>query len=91
MTVIVCRCEDITEEDIEEAIDEGYDELETLKRHLRLGMGPCQGKTCIPLAERILARKTGKSPEEMDEPTARPPNRQVSFDILTSKEGERDE
>ena len=88
MTVIICRCEDITEEEIVEAIEEGYDELETLKRHLRLGMGPCQGKTCIPLAERILARETGKSPEDIKEPTSRPPSRPVPFGVLAGDEDE---
>lgn len=86
MTKIVCRCEDITEEDIVEAIEDGYDELELLKRHLRLGMGPCQGKTCIPLAERILARETGKSTEELKEPTSRPPSIPTSFSLLSSKD-----
>lgn len=82
MTTMICRCEDITKEDIIEAIEDGYDELETLKRHLRLGMGPCQGKTCIPLAERILARETGKSADEMHEPTSRPPSQPVPFSLL---------
>ena len=41
---IICRCEDITQEQIEQAIDEGYTTLEELKRKLRLGMGPCQGE-----------------------------------------------
>ncbi|MFP3871853.1 MAG: (2Fe-2S)-binding protein [Candidatus Natronoplasma sp.] len=87
MTTIVCRCEDLTEEDIVEAIEEGYDELEKLKRHLRLGMGPCQGKTCILLAERILCRETGKDMEEVVEPTARPPSQPVPFSLLASPEG----
>ncbi len=92
MTTVVCRCEDITEEDIVKAIDEGYDELEKLKRHLRLGMGPCQGKTCLLLARRILGRETGKSPEEMDNPTARPPSQPVPFSLLASpKEGGEDD
>jgi len=90
MTVIICRCEDLTEEDIVEAIEDGYTELETLKRHLRLGMGPCQGKTCIPLAERILARELGKSAEEMHEPTSRPPSIQTPFGVLAG-EGDDDE
>ncbi len=86
MTTVVCRCEDITEEDIVEAIEEGYDELEKLKRHLRLGMGPCQGKTCMLLTRRILSRETGKSVEEMDDPTSRPPSQPVSFSLLASPE-----
>ncbi|MBS3816010.1 MAG: (2Fe-2S)-binding protein [Candidatus Thermoplasmatota archaeon] len=92
MTTVVCRCEDITEEDIVEAIEKGYDELEKLKRHLRLGMGPCQGKTCLPLARRILGRETGKSVEEMGDPTSRPPSQPVSFSLLASlEESEVDE
>ncbi|MBS3782756.1 MAG: (2Fe-2S)-binding protein [Candidatus Thermoplasmatota archaeon] len=93
MTTVVCRCEDLTEEDIVEAIEEGYDELETLKRHLRLGMGPCQGKACLLLARRILRRETGKDVEEMKEPTARPPSRPVPFSLLASPDegGEDDD
>jgi len=92
MSTIVCRCEDLTEEDIVEAIEEGYDELEKLKRHLRLCMGPCQGKTCMLLARRILGRETGKDIEEMKEPTARPPSQPIPFSLLASpKEGDDDE
>ncbi|MFW5898277.1 MAG: (2Fe-2S)-binding protein [Candidatus Saliniplasma sp.] len=91
MSIVICRCEDLTEEDIVEAIEQGYGELETLKRHLRLGMGPCQGKSCIPLAERILCRETGKSPDELREPTSRPPNKPVPFALLASEEVDDDE
>ncbi|RLG86368.1 MAG: (2Fe-2S)-binding protein, partial [Thermoprotei archaeon] len=47
--IIICRCEDITLDDVEKAIENGYTDLESLKRVLRIGMGPCQGRTCIPL------------------------------------------
>ena len=57
MTEIVCRCEDITKEEILEAIDGGYQTLEEIKRVLRCGMGPCQGRTCTPLIAGLLARK----------------------------------
>lgn len=62
---IICRCNDVTLEEIERLIDEGVTELEELRRLLRLGMGPCQGRTCIPLVISILARKTGKKIEEI--------------------------
>ncbi len=92
MTTMVCRCEDLTEDDIVEAIEDGYDEMEKLKRHLRLGMGPCQGKSCTLLAERILCRETGKDIQEVAEPTARPPSQPVPFSLLASpKRGEQDE
>ena len=88
MTTVICRCEDITEKDILDAIRDGYREIEVIKRHLRLGMGPCQGKTCIPLVERIVARETGRGMYELDIPTARPPSRQVSFSLLAGDDGD---
>ncbi len=71
--IIVCRCEDVTLEDIEKVIEEGFTDLESIKRKLRIGMGPCQGRTCIPLLVRILARRLGKKPEELLIPPTRPP------------------
>lgn len=84
---IVCRCEDITEEDIIETIRK-YDcqTLDELKHLLRLGMGPCQGRTCLPIAARILARETGKSIEDVVSPTPRPPIVPVSISLVSENE-----
>ncbi len=71
--VIICRCNDVTEEDIVNAIRMGFTDPEEIKRLLRVGMGPCQGRTCIPLMLRIIARETGKPITELKPPTARPP------------------
>jgi len=71
---IICRCEEVTVAEVICAIEEGYDTLEELKRHLRVGMGPCQGRTCLPLVARILAEKTGRPLSEvMEEISVRPP------------------
>lgn len=64
MKKIVCRCHDVTESDIEAAIDAGYDDLETLKRITGVTTGHCQGKTCMTLTMAILASKTGKRVDE---------------------------
>ena len=82
MTRIICRCEDVTEEEIIEAIHMGFDSLESLKRHLRVGTGPCQGRTCVPLIMGILARETGKRPDEIEVPTHRPPIKPVPVGAL---------
>jgi bacterioferritin-associated ferredoxin len=58
---IVCRCHDVTDSDIESAIDIGYDDFESLKRITGITTGHCQGKTCIDLARGILERKTGEA------------------------------
>lgn len=71
--IIICRCEDITQEDIESAIEQGYTTLEELKGKLRLGMGPCQGRSCLALARRILCQKTQKRAHEITLPTTRAP------------------
>ena len=70
---IVCRCEEVTLEDIEKAIEDGCTSLEMLRKKLRIGMGRCQGRTCIPIVVRILARKLGKHPDEIGYPKFRAP------------------
>jgi bacterioferritin-associated ferredoxin len=86
MTEIVCRCEDITREEVLEAIDEGYQTLEEIKRVLRCGMGPCQGRTCTPLIAGLLARKTGKSVAEIGISTTRPPLQPVPLVVFAGDE-----
>ncbi|MEA2054321.1 MAG: (2Fe-2S)-binding protein [Candidatus Thermoplasmatota archaeon] len=81
---VICRCEDITEEDIINEIKNGCTTLDELKHRLRLGMGPCQGRTCIPLAARILARETGKKVEDIRLQTSRPPVVPIPLGILSS-------
>jgi len=80
--IIICRCEDVTLADIKKAIKEGYTDMESLKRHLQIGTGPCQGKTCIPLTEKILARELKKNVEDVGIVTARPPESPIPFGIF---------
>jgi len=84
---IVCRCEDITEDEIVETIKKyGCTTLDELKQILRLGMGPCQGRTCLPLAARILARETGKSIHDIYPHTSRPPVVPVEIYMVSEDE-----
>ncbi|HIH96704.1 MAG TPA: (2Fe-2S)-binding protein [Thermoplasmata archaeon] len=83
---IVCRCNDVTEEEIELAIDEGLTDLESLRKHLRIGMGACQGRTCMPLVRKILAEKTGKPIEEIKVPRTRAPLMPLPIHSLIGKE-----
>ena len=52
---IVCRCEEVTKEEIMEAIRQGADTLDAVKKYTRAGMGFCQGRTCRRLVARILS------------------------------------
>lgn len=56
---IICRCENITEGDIIDAIHRpvGAKTLDGVKRRCRPGMGRCQGGFCGPKVQEILARE----------------------------------
>jgi sarcosine oxidase, subunit alpha len=64
--------EDLQYKDFVNAIQEGFDNIELLKRYTTVGMGPSQGKHSNMNALRILAKITGKSPGEVGTTTARP-------------------
>lgn len=64
--------EDLQYKDFPNAIQEGFDNIELLKRFTTVGMGPSQGKHANMNALRILAKITGKTPGEVGTTTARP-------------------
>lgn len=89
MKAYVCMCEKVTLEDVEAAIREGYTDLESLKRKLRIGMGPCQGRFCIPIVLAYLSRRLGVPPEKLAYPVVRPPLEPVPAKLfLGVREGE---
>ena len=73
---VVCPCMGTTVHDLETAFDEGYTELELLKRASWAGLGPCQGGACLPHVRAFLAARTGVVPEPF---TARPAARQITL------------
>jgi NAD(P)H-nitrite reductase large subunit len=77
--VIICRCEEVTEEEIREAIRKGARSLREIKRVTRAGAGLCQGKTCSLLVARILAEMIGKDISEIELDRPRPPLRPVEL------------
>jgi bacterioferritin-associated ferredoxin len=80
--VIICRCEDVTYGEIVDAIDAGLTTTEEIKRVLRCGMGPCQGRTCSRLIARIISERTGTPVEDVGYPTVRPPTRPIEIGTL---------
>lgn len=61
---IVCRCENVSEAQIVEAIRKGHTTLDGIKLYTRAGMGRCQGGFCTYKILRILSRETGKKMTE---------------------------
>lgn len=82
---IICRCLDITEEEIIAAIRQGATTIDEVRRLVRAGMGPCQGRTCRRLVSQIISRELGTPAAEIYPPTFRPPNRPVPFELIMSE------
>jgi len=70
---MICRCSDITLEEINVLLESGVTEIEEIKRFTRLGMGPCQGRTCMQLIQRIVAKHNNVNVDQIKMHTARPP------------------
>lgn len=82
---IICRCEDITEEEIVQKIKEGYHTIDELKRILRVTMGLCQGKGCRRHIAKILSNELNIPIEKIKQPTYRPPTKPVPINACIGK------
>ena len=86
--LIVCRCEEVTEEEIREAIRNGASDVDAVKRTTRAGMGLCQQHSCYSLVAKIISEMTGKSRSEIMPFTKRPPLRAIPAEVLAGDSGE---
>lgn len=62
---IICRCENVTEAEIVDAIRRGARTLDGVKFRTRAGMGRCQGGFCTPRVVEIMARELNIPPEKI--------------------------
>jgi glycerol-3-phosphate dehydrogenase len=62
---LVCRCEQVTEGEITEAIRRGAGTLDGIKHLTRAGMGHCQGGFCGIAILNLLARQLGVGPHQV--------------------------
>jgi sarcosine oxidase, subunit alpha len=77
--------EDLQVKDLQDAIAEGYDHIELLKRYSTVGMGPSQGRHSALATARIAARATGRPIGEVGTTTARPPFAPEKFAHLAGR------
>jgi NAD(P)H-nitrite reductase large subunit len=80
--VLICRCNEVTLEEVEQAISDGFVTINEIKRRTRAGMGLCQGRTCGKLVARLIAQKTGKKLSEIEPSNRRMPVRPVKMDLF---------
>ncbi len=78
----VCRCEEVTVDQIEKVIDSGVTDFEEIKRMTRVTMGPCGGKNCKMITLGIISRKTGIPISKLSHGTSRPPVKPVEFSVF---------
>jgi sarcosine oxidase subunit alpha len=77
--------EDLQVHDLENALTEGYEHIELLKRFTTNGMGPSQGRHASVPAVRLAARATGATMDETGNTTSRPPVGQVKIGHLAGR------
>lgn len=62
---IVCRCEEVTYEELEETMHEFNCNARELKLRTRAGMGYCGGRTCRSMIEDFVENKQKMSDEQV--------------------------
>lgn len=83
---IICRCEEVPLNEIENAIEEGYTSLKKIKWRTRAGMGLCQGRTCSSIIRNMISAKTGRNRDEIKPDTARFPVYPISLKTLAKED-----
>jgi len=79
MKMLVCRCEDVTLHELDNAMARGYKDIESVKRYTGFGTGWCQGKWCLALCARLIHERGGDVSKPI---TPRPPYHPVSLASL---------
>lgn len=82
-STVVCRCEGVTREAVEESMAAQVSvELDAVKRLSRAGMGQCQGKLCFPTILGLLSRELSAERWKAQDFSARPPLKPISMQAL---------
>ena len=83
---IICRCERVTKKEIVDYIKKtGTRDINAVKAALRVGMGPCGGKTCTELIIRIF-KELGIKPQDVEPHVERPFTQEVSMKSFLDSE-----
>ncbi len=88
--IIVCRCERVTAAEVRKWIRKGVRDINELKGILKILMGACQGRTCLPIVKRLF-REEGVPENEITTSTNRPLSMEVPLGAFAGmkKEGKK--
>lgn len=81
--IFVCRCEEVTIDEVKDAIKAGARTVDDIKRATRAGMGLCQSKTCYLNIAKILSEELKKPMTEIKPIKIRNPVRPVKVEVLS--------
>lgn len=82
----ICRCENVSLQQLEGVLSGGEMSIGTVKRRTRLGMGPCQGRYCAPVVAAMIAERQSVSVDEFSFFAPRVPIKPVRIsDIIRAK------
>jgi thioredoxin reductase len=79
---LICRCEEVTFGQIEEALSEKMSLIGAVKRRTRVGMGRCQGRYCAPILDTLMAARFGRERDELSGFAPRVPVKPVAIEDL---------
>jgi thioredoxin reductase len=74
---VICRCEEVSFGQIEDALAEDLTMIGAVKRQTRVGMGRCQGRYCAPVLDTLMGAKLGYERDEYSGFAPRVPIRPV--------------
>lgn len=81
---IVCRCEEVTAEQVRSTARLGCQGPNQMKAFLRCGMGPCQGRFCGLTVTELMADESGRHPSEVGAYRIRFPTKPVTLGELAT-------
>ena len=87
--LVVCRCREVTVEEIEEAIRAGARTVDEVKRRTGAGLGLCPGRSCWKMVARMIIAQSGKNLLAV-KPGGRAPVKPIRLGALANGGTDRD-
>lgn len=84
--IIVCRCEEVTLETLQETSKTYQCSSRELKLRTRAAMGYCGGRTCRPLVDAVAKEASGKALPSAIQLVYQPPVRPITLGLLGGKQ-----
>lgn len=80
--LIICRCEEVSLEDLTETANKYKCSARELKLRTRAGMGYCGGRTCRPAVDHVVSNLTNEAPTNQLPLKVQPPVRPITLNNL---------